>query len=295
MKNKYVNRIGGMGMWTQQLIETNRGTFEVFTKGEGQPICITHHYSEFNVNGNLFANPFTDHYQVLLVNLRGAENSAPSESEHDLSMEETVKDLEAIREALGYEGWAYAGHSAGGMLGLVYALDFPESLTKIFVCGSAASKNYMKHPESIYCKENPNNPRLRKILQTLNNPDSTLEERRTAGRDWYAMSLYRPEKMDEYTTKPNSGKSIPKRLDYFAYKEVLTFDLTERLPNISIPAFVVSGRYDAQCPHDCSAEIAERIPNARMITFEESNHNPFVEEPEKFTDTVKEFYLHHRR
>lgn len=277
-------------MWTQRFIETSRGTFEAFTKGEGEPICITHHYSEFNVNGNVFANPFTEHYQVFLVNLRGATNSAPSESEEDLSMEETVKDLEAIRLALNYD--KFAGHSAGGMLGLVYALNSPKSLTKIFICGAAASKNYMMHPDSIYCKENPNNTRLREILQILNNPDSSLEERRIAGRDWYAMSLYRPERMDEYSSRPNSGKSIPKRLDYFAYKEVKTFDLTEQLSTITVPAFITCGRYDAQCPHDCCVEIAEGIPNSKLITFEESNHNPFVEEPEKFAEAVKEFYLH---
>ncbi|MFC4408916.1 alpha/beta fold hydrolase [Chungangia koreensis] len=287
-----INRIGGMAMWEQQLIKTSRGTFEAFTKGEGKPICITHHYSEFNANGNLFANPFTEHYQVFLVNLRGTTNSAPSESETDLSMGETVKDLEAIRKALNFEDWAFAGHSAGGMLGLVYALNFPESLTKIFVCGAAASKNYMMHPDSIYCKENPNNPRLRECLQILNNPESSPEERRTAGRDWYAMSLYRPEKMDEYTSKPNSGKSVPKRLDYFAYKEVHNFDLTEQLSDITVPTLVACGRYDAQCPHDCCVEIAEGIPHSKLITFEESNHNPFVEEPEKFVAAVKEFYLH---
>lgn len=278
-------------MWEQQLIKTDRGTFEVFVKGEGKPICITHHYSEFNANGNYFANPFAEHYQVFLVNLRGAGNSSPSESESeaDLTMEETVRDLEAIRQSLEFEKWAYAGHSTGGMLGLVYGLNFPDSLTKVFISGAAASKNYMMHPGSIYCRENPNNPRLREIFKVLNNPDSTIEERRAVGREWSAMSLYRPEKRDEYYSKPNSGKTVPKRLNYFAYTEVQAFDLTEQLSSISVPAFIVCGRHDAQCPHDYSVEMAEGIPNSKLITFEESNHNPFVEEPERFTEAVLQF------
>lgn len=276
-------------MWKQQLIDTDRGTFEAFTKGDGEPICITHHYSEFNTKGSYFANPFAEHFLVFLVNLRGAGNSVPSETESDLSMEETVKDLEAVREAIGYKRWAFAGHSTGGMLGLVYGLHFPDSLTKLCISGAAVSKNYMMHPDSIYCRENPNNPRLREILTVLNNPGSSLEEQRAAGREWSAMSLFRPENMDMYYSKPSSGKTVPKRLNYFAYKEVLTFDLTEQLSDISVPSLVVCGRHDAQCPHDCSVEIAEGIPNSKLITFEESNHNPFVEEPENFAEAVAQF------
>lgn len=35
-------------MWQKEFIHTNRGTFECFVKGHGEPICITHLYSQFN-------------------------------------------------------------------------------------------------------------------------------------------------------------------------------------------------------------------------------------------------------
>ena len=40
--------------WTQNIIKTTRGDFEVFTKGEGHPLCVTHHYSEFHETGDSF-------------------------------------------------------------------------------------------------------------------------------------------------------------------------------------------------------------------------------------------------
>lgn len=46
-------------MWTQQIINTKRGTFELFTKGNGESLCITHHYSQFNETGDYFADVFT--------------------------------------------------------------------------------------------------------------------------------------------------------------------------------------------------------------------------------------------
>lgn len=90
-------------MWQQKLIRTTRGAFEVFEKGSGEPIAITHLYSEFNQHGNSMAAPFAEFYRVYLVNLRGAGKSVGAAASEQLGMDETLKDLEALREALGYE------------------------------------------------------------------------------------------------------------------------------------------------------------------------------------------------
>ncbi len=41
-----------MNRWINHLLSTNRGTFEIFVKGEGEPLCVTHLYSEFNETGD---------------------------------------------------------------------------------------------------------------------------------------------------------------------------------------------------------------------------------------------------
>lgn len=46
-------------MWKRQMLRTKRGTFELFTKGNGEPLCVTHHYSQFNETGDYFADVFT--------------------------------------------------------------------------------------------------------------------------------------------------------------------------------------------------------------------------------------------
>ncbi len=33
-------------MGEQVFVETTRGRFEIFTQGEGEPLCVTHLYSE---------------------------------------------------------------------------------------------------------------------------------------------------------------------------------------------------------------------------------------------------------
>lgn len=274
-------------MWTQNMIETPRGNFEYFQMGSGKPICITHQYTEFNSKGNIFAAPFTKYYTVYLINLRGCGNSIDSTSHDDFSFMNSIKDLEAIRIALGFSQWSFAGHSAGGMLGLIYAITNPNSLQKIIVGGLSASSKYMSHPDSIYCKSNPYNSRLLEILKLLKDPSKTLEQRRALNKEWNLMSFYKKEDYDRIMSRPNSGKAVNKRLDYFITTELKDYDVTDRLKAINIPAFIYCGRFDTQCPLVFSEEIARAINHSSLTIFEQSSHNPFVEEEEAFHHFVK--------
>ncbi|QTD41905.1 alpha/beta fold hydrolase [Sporosarcina sp. Te-1] len=274
-------------MWKQRIIETSRGSFELFEKGEGEPFAVTHLYSEYNENGNAFANPFTAHYHVFLINLRGAGKSVAAESEEQYSMKESVLDLEAIRIALHVEKWGFAGHSTGGMLALVYATMKPESLTKIICGGAAASVEYSADPGSIYCRENPNFNRIVEIMDRLDTPDVPLEERRALGREWNLMSFHSEEKMDAAVLKPNSGRTVGDRLTYFRKVDCKTYDVREALKSVPIPAYIYAGIHDAQCPHKFGVEIADCLPNASFTSFHASNHYPFLEEEEKFDEFVE--------
>lgn len=274
--------------WQQQLVETKNGTFEVFTAGHGDPLCVTHLYSEFDDRGNRFANMFVPYRKVYLVNLRGCGNSTDDTSIYNYSMHDSVVDLEAIRIALGLQSWAFAGHSTGGMLALTYAIQAPSSIQFIVGGGLCASSDYMRHPASIYCKENPQNPRILEIIAMLGNPMSTLEERRAGNKEWSLMSLHNEASYENMISRPSSGKTVSKRLDYFSYEELPHFDLRPKLPETNVRAYIYGGKFDAQCPYDFAVETAELLPNATLRTFEDSNHFPFIEEEDQFEEFVGE-------
>ena len=291
IKVKQAALMGGYNMeWHQQIIETTNGKFEIFTAGHGNPICVTHLYSEFNANGNRFANMFVPHGKVFLVNLRGCGNSTDDTSVFNYSMKDSVADLEAIRSALGIEKWFFAGHSTGGMLALAYAIEAPTSLQAIIAGGFCASSDYMRHPGSIYCKDNPNNKRILQILKMLADPNSPIEERREGSKEWSLMSLYKRESYENTINRPNSGKTVSKRLDYFSYEELPNFDLRPQLPHTTIKAYLYGGTYDAQCPYEYVVEAAQLMPNASLKTFEKSNHFPFMEEEQEFEQYVTEIF-----
>ncbi|WP_078393793.1 alpha/beta fold hydrolase [Shouchella patagoniensis] len=274
-------------MWQQTFVGTDRGKFEIFTRGDGEPLCLTHLYSEFNELGAYFADEFTNSFKVILVNLRGVGSPCRVEGMDSLSMEQSVYDLEALRKALGYKKWAFAGHSTGGMLGLKYAILAPEFLTKIMVGGAAASNKYMEHPGSMYCPQSPLNKRMKEILTTLR-ASKDRDERIKVNVEWSNMSLYFPEKRDVYFKKPSSGKVVSERLDY-SYNELPNYDLTSDLLNVDVPTFVYCGIHDAQCPYEFSEEIHSLLKNSRFFKYQYSNHFPFIEEKEEFNLMVRKF------
>ncbi|CAG9620413.1 alpha/beta fold hydrolase [Sutcliffiella rhizosphaerae] len=278
-------------MWKQEFLETERGTFEYFSAGMGEPLAITHMYMAFDERGNLFANPFTNHYKVYLINIRGAGQSVTADHSSQLSMKEATKDLEAIRAALGLEKWSFAGHSTGGMLALQYAINFPHSLTKIVVGCASASNAYASHKNSIYCSENKHFSRIVEIMDLLNNSDTVQEQRQKLGYEWALMSYYSADKLNESMKRPNSGSTVGENLDYFRKVEVKNFDLRNQLNNIKVPTYIYAGKYDAQCPVEFSIEMADHIPSSQLKIFKESNHHPYIEEEEKFREFVKNFKI----
>lgn len=66
-------------------------------------------------------------------------------------------------------------------------------------------------------------------------------------------------------------------------------DLRDVLPTITVPVLVTTGRQSKFFPYESSVYISERVPNAKLVIFEESSHCPFYEEPEKFNAAVAEF------
>lgn len=92
------------------------------------------------------------------------------------------------------------------------------------------------------------------------------------------MSLFSEESYEKMINHPNSGKTVSKRLDYFWYEELPSYDLRPQLPEVTLKAYIYGGRHYAQCPYEFAVEKVELMPNAVLKTFDYSNHFPFVEE-----------------
>jgi|SRR5699024_9848838 len=268
-------------MFTQKLVQTDRGQFEVFVRGEEELLAFTHLYSEFNENGDIMSQHLSGHYKVYIINLRGAGKTDDRTEKYTYSMDDAIYDIESVRQELNIEKWTFAGHSTGGFLALKYAVMYPKKLTKIIAGGLCASGEYMDHPDSIYCKDNPNNKRMLEIFEEMRLPGTTREQRIELAKEWTMMSLYREEVYYDMLTRKMNGRTLVHKIDYFT-SELSDYDVREQLKTSPVRAYIYCGRHDAQCPHVFSEETVNLMPNGTLETFEYSNHNPDIEEEEKF-------------
>ncbi|CAN7290560.1 alpha/beta fold hydrolase [Rossellomorea sp. LjRoot5] len=272
-----------MEAWERKLLHTARGVFEVFIKGEGDPLCVTHHYSEFNETGDYFAETFTETNQVFLINLREAGESEKAHEPYHLSMLETIFDLEAIREALGFRQWGFAGHSTGGMLGVLYGIHFSRSLDYTVIVGAAAREYMTFSKDCIYNESHHDFSRMQELIEALKQPGLPHGKRKELSVERTKLSLHKPERYSElFSLGIHKGMSAA-RMNFFI-RELPIYDVTRKLEFIGVPTLIMCGRFDVQCPLKYSIEMAEGIPDSRLVIFERSNHYPFLEEAERFTE-----------
>lgn len=66
-------------------------------------------------------------------------------------------------------------------------------------------------------------------------------------------------------------------------------DHRDALGAIEVPVLLIHGRHDHKTRYEGAEYLADRLANARLVTFEESAHCPHVEEPQRFNDALLEF------
>jgi proline iminopeptidase len=63
----------------------------------------------------------------------------------------------------------------------------------------------------------------------------------------------------------------------------------DRLGEVRASTLILAGRYDPEAPLQCSEELLQGIPDARLVIFEQSGHFPFIEEASLFVQAVGAF------
>lgn len=275
--------------WKHQLIATENGIFEVFSKGFGMPLCVAHHYSEFTSEGDVFAESFVKSHTVYLVNLRGTGNSVNATSDYELSMIDAVMDLEAIREAIGFETWTFAGHSTGGMIGILYGIHFPERLDSLLLVGTAG-RYYGDTKTCIYNSTHPQFQYMQDLIEELKDSGLSKDKRSILSKERTKLSLHFPDKYDMYFPEAPKKSMSARRMNMFV-REYAIYDVTRRLDKITCPVWIGCGLHDVQCPIEFSIELHQSINGSKFTQFNASNHYPFMEEQDKFQQELHSFFM----
>ena len=190
--------------------------------------------------------------------------------------------------------YAVVGQSWGGMLALEHALDHPPGLRAIVVADSPASIPLWVEEANRLREDLP--PAVEQALISHEQAGTTdSPEYKAAVRVYYDRHLCRvpwPDCVERSFAQMEADSTVYHTMngpsEFHCIGSLKTWDITDRLSEISTPTLLISGRYDEATPHIVE-QIHSRIPGAQWRIFEESSHMPHVEEPERFLETAESF------
>jgi proline iminopeptidase len=230
---------------------------------------------------------------VVMMHPRGSGLSGPAAANAYL-LPDYASDVEALRVHLGLDRPIVMGWSHGGMVGMQFAISYPDSLSKLILVDTSAYFGEFLSDLEAAVQEFKGEPWFEKSFAALKAEwAGEYQTDEDMARLWAEeMKFYfkhfdaRAEAYHERT------KDLPVRLPplkTFNEKEAAVMDLRPQLKGIKVPTLVIVGRHDFITNVAMAEEMVKYIPNARLEIFEDSGHFALVEEPEKFYRVIKEF------
>ncbi|MBK8900744.1 MAG: alpha/beta fold hydrolase [Anaerolineaceae bacterium] len=200
---------------------------------------------------------------VYALDLAGHGRSAPSGRQ---TTADYAQDVIQFIEALELEDVVILGHSMGGAIAQQIALAPPPGVVALVLLGTGARLRVAPaFTEGIQADFSATVDLLNQFYWgALPNPDLLAANRRS-------MLACAPQVM---------------LADFLACD---SFDLRDRLSEISLPALVVSGGQDQMTPAKFGQFLAEQLPRAEFALIEEAGHMMMLEFPERVAELVQGF------
>lgn len=237
-------------------------------------------------------------YKVVVYDHRGCGKSSLT---RPYSNEQYAKDAEGLRRHLDLGKVVFIGGSYGGFITQEYAIRYPENLAGFVLRDTAPTGDYEEN-----AWEN-----ARESWDDLKDadfdiPDITWEEfERVMDGDvqsdeeferiWLGMlPLYAPD-IDEFDVEAARESVESLHFHHETHNVMFTeehpnMDYTGDLPDVDVPALVTVGRHDWITPPEASREIADLLPDSRLVIFEKSGHSPNLDQQDEYIARVREFF-----
>lgn len=119
---------------------------------------------------------------------------------------------------------------------------------------------------------------------------------KTWNETYLCRTLPRPTELSE--SFENMGTQIYETMfgpsDFRIVGNIRNWDVVDRLPEIALPTLLIAGKFD-QCAPEHMWEMHQRIEGSRFELFESSTHMPFIEEPDRFDQVMRDFLRLHEK
>jgi len=258
--------------------------------GRGEPLVALHGGPGLDHRElRPYLDPLGDVARVVYLDQRGqgrSERVAPETCTTD----RMIDDVEGLRRHLGAERVAVLGHSFGGFIALGYAERYPERVSRLVLSCTAPS-----HEMAVEAAAN---------VEQYATPEqrAALESEGGMETDEQMCDILRAELPYYFHRYDDSIRAEAERwIDETIYSARMSswwsgnefphYDLRPGLGRVAAPALIIAGQHDRVCSL-AQAEIMHKgIAGSHLTVMEYSAHSPYLEEPDAYLWTVRQFLL----
>lgn len=272
--------------------------------GEGDPIFFlpggpgnSHDYMQGNFGHYYKTNT------VVFFDWLGRGKSDDAKDKLEYSVENDVELIEKLRKKLKFDKISLVGHSYGTVPAQSYAIKYIDNVDKMVLINGfhsgamwqANCDSYNHYAKTHFPEKWKQVDSLRALgflssedpLKTIygNFPTKYIYYHNTMVKSNYPKYKYRGWANDVYVT------IIGKDGDFDVSGSMINQDYRKHLKHVKAKTLVVAGRYDGVSTPEFAVQYKAFMPQAKFVMFEQSGHNPYLEEPEKFFKLFEEFMM----
>jgi non-heme chloroperoxidase len=263
-RGPYVEVERGVSLYVQQF---GAGPEVVFVHGG----AVTHAFWDQQVGALM------DSYRTIAYDLRGCGRSDRPASGYSIDV--WAEDLHALIASLGLERPTVVGHALGTHVALRLAATHPDAVGRLVLAAAAPWFSGERDGAGGFPDD---------LLRRLR--DGWLNDRAQAELDLVDEKYFhRPPSEGLRMWCLQMALEWPLPVFLQLVETLPDVDHREALPHVDVPVLLAHGLHDRKNRYEGAAYLASSLPDARLVTFEDSAHCPPVEEPARFNETLAEF------
>src|SRR5690554_3619758 len=241
-------------------------------------------------------------YRVVAPDQIGFCKSSKPE-QYQFSFHQLSANTSALLESLEIDRYTIIGHSMGGMLATRHALLNPEKVEQLVMVNPIGLEDWLAKGVPYQEIQDWYKSELKTHAESIRNYQQNT----------YYAGTWQPE-YDRWVEMQagmfqGQGKQIVAWNSALTYDMVLTQPVFYEFENLQVPTLLLIGERDNTAvgknlaPEDkrvelgnypkISREVADRIPDATLVSFEDLGHSPQIQAADRFHQTLLE-YLQHR-